>query len=60
MTVSDFIKEFGVAKLARELSLPITTVHSWRRRNNIPDWRMGDVLKVAHANGVNPPARRAA
>jgi hypothetical protein len=42
----------GVTKLARALSLPVTTVHSWKRRGCIPSGHQGAILAAARANEV--------
>jgi hypothetical protein len=33
-------KDEGLAKLAKLTGIPKTTIHSWKRRRSIPDWRI--------------------
>lgn len=47
-----FYRFKGATALAAALGLPITTVHSWKRRGVIPAGRMADVLDAAVAAGV--------
>jgi hypothetical protein len=42
----------GATAIARELSLPTTTVHSWKRANAVPAWRQGALLKLARDKGI--------
>jgi hypothetical protein len=54
MTASDIISKFdSIAALARELGVPMTTVSSWGRANHIPVWRQPEVLRLAHARGID-------
>lgn len=58
MTVNEFILELGgTARVAREISVPLTTVHSWQRRNSIPEWRMPDLVRIARSRSVSVPGR---
>jgi hypothetical protein len=66
MTASDIIDRFGgTSALARLLDAKISTVHSWRRTNSIPEWRQEKILQIAVAKGITLstadfPARAAA
>lgn len=56
VTVKEFIAALhGPAKVARDLRLPYMTVVSWGERNRIPSWRMPDLAKLAHDQGVTVP-----
>jgi hypothetical protein len=53
MTASDIIEKFGtIADLARELGVPMTTVSSWGRANQIPAWRQPKILELAALRGI--------
>lgn len=53
MKASDIIEKFGtIADLARELGVPMTTVSSWGRANQIPVWRQPKLLELAAARGI--------
>lgn len=53
MAASDIIAKFGtIADLARELGVPMTTVSSWGRANQIPTWRQAKLLELAAARGI--------
>lgn len=57
MTVQDFLKELdGVAPVARNLGLPLSTVAEWAQRNSVPSWRIGALAKLAHERGKVMPA----
>lgn len=34
----------GSTATARKLQIPVTTVDSWRRKNNIPPWRLSTLV----------------
>ena len=42
-----FDKLGGHAAVAEKTGIPLTTVHSWKRANFIPEWRRPAVLAVA-------------
>lgn len=51
--VSKIINAFGgVRPMARELSRPVSTVHSWKDRGSIPDDEKPAVLERARALGI--------
>ena len=53
MRASDIIGKFGsIADLARELGVPMTTVSSWGRANQIPAWRQPKLLELASERGI--------
>lgn len=53
MSVSDIIARFGTASsLAREMGVPMTTVASWKQKNQIPAWRQPKLLELAAARGI--------
>ena len=50
MTAADIIKRLGgVSSVAREIGVPLTTVSSWGRWNQIPQWRQPKLLELAIA-----------
>ena len=36
----------GYSGLARQLKLPLTTVHGWRCRQSIPPWRLDKIRRL--------------
>lgn len=42
-----FEKLGGHATVAEKTGIPLTTVHSWKRANFIPEWRRPAVMDVA-------------
>jgi hypothetical protein len=53
MTASDIIDRFGgTSAVAQLLDAPVSTVHSWRIKNSIPEWRQEKILQLAVAKGV--------
>jgi hypothetical protein len=47
-TSADIISDLGgPAAVARETSIPLTTVHSWCRSNFIPEWRQPKIIELA-------------
>lgn len=53
MKASEIIGKFGtIADLGRELGVPMTTVSSWGRANQIPVWRQPKLLELAAARGI--------
>jgi hypothetical protein len=42
----------GIAVVARELSLAMTTVQGWKDANFVPEWRRPSLLALAMARGV--------
>lgn len=53
MTALDIIQKLGgVMQVARDLGVSFTTVSSWGRVNQIPEWRQGKVLELAMAKDV--------
>lgn len=50
MTASEIIKRLGgVTAVAASLGVPLTTVSSWGRFNQIPAWRQPKLLELAAA-----------
>jgi hypothetical protein len=48
MKASEIIDRFGgTSALAQLLDLQISTVHSWRASNSIPEWRRERILEAA-------------
>lgn len=41
----------GVTRLAELLGVPITTVHSWKRRRTLPAWRIMQVEEALRTLG---------
>lgn len=37
----------GVAKVARALGCPLTTVQGWKEANYVPDWRKPSLIALA-------------
>jgi uncharacterized protein YjcR len=53
MTADDIIQSLGgLSAVANQLGVPVTTVSSWKQRDNIPEWRQAKVLELAMAQGV--------
>ena len=54
MTASEIIERFGtIADLARDLGVPMTTVSSWGRANQIPPWRQPKLLELAAQRDIS-------
>ena len=52
MTSKDIIQQLGgVMQVGRDLGLSFTTVSSWVRFNQIPEWRQGKILELAISKG---------
>ncbi len=51
-TVIDKIGDGNLRETARRLSVPVTTLSSWRRAGYIPHWRADRVRSVARELGV--------
>jgi hypothetical protein len=52
MTAKQIIDSLGgVTAVAKALGVPLTTVSSWGRFNQIPLWRQPKLLELAAANG---------
>jgi hypothetical protein len=52
MTVSDIIGLLGgTSAVARYTDWPTSTVDSWIKFNQIPEWRKGKLLEMAVAQG---------
>jgi hypothetical protein len=52
MTASDIIELLGgVTAVSKHLGVPLTTVSSWGRWNQIPAWRQPELLRLAGALG---------
>jgi hypothetical protein len=48
MTALEIIQRLGgVMQVARDLGVSFTTVSSWGRVNQIPEWRQGKLLELA-------------
>lgn len=48
MTAKDIVDRLGgVTAVAKELGVPLTTVSSWGRFNQIPTWRQPKLLELA-------------
>jgi len=53
MTASDIIDKFGgTSALAQLLDCPISTVHSWKAENRIPEWRQDKILQIAVSKAI--------
>lgn len=37
----------GTSKVAADINLPLTTVHSWERANSVPEWRRPALIALA-------------
>jgi hypothetical protein len=54
MTALEIINRLGgVTAVSKELSVPLTTVSSWGRCNQIPSWRQPKLLELANARNVS-------
>lgn len=52
MTALEIIKRLGgVSAVAGHLGVPVSTVSSWGRFNQIPTWRQPKLLEIAVATG---------
>jgi len=53
MTVDQIMQQLGgFTKVANAIKAPVTTVHSWKRANFIPEWRHAALLALAKKNRV--------
>ena len=53
MTALDIIQTLGgVTAVSRHLNVPLTTVSSWGRANQIPEWRQAKMLELANTLNV--------
>lgn len=53
-TVSDILDRLGgYAVVAEAAGIPATTVHSWQRKNFVPEWRRPALLGIAKDKRVN-------
>lgn len=53
MTASNIIDQLGgLTEVSRQLSVPVTTVSSWKGRNVIPEWRQPALLRLAIEKGI--------
>ena len=53
MTAKEIVDRLGgVTAVAKELGVPLTTVSSWGRFNQIPAWRQPKLLELATATNV--------
>jgi hypothetical protein len=53
MTALDIIQALGgVTAVSRHLNVPLTTVSSWGRANQIPEWRQAKMLELANTLSV--------
>lgn len=53
MTAKEIVDRLGgVTAVAKELGVPLTTVSSWGRFNQIPPWRQPKLLELANATNV--------
>jgi hypothetical protein len=54
MTAKEIVDRLGgVSAVAKELGVPLTTVSSWGRFNQIPLWRQPKLLELATATNVS-------
>jgi hypothetical protein len=52
-TVSDILESLGgYAVVAEKAGIPATTVHSWQRKNFVPEWRRPALLAIAKRKRV--------
>jgi hypothetical protein len=53
MTASDIVDRFGgTSALAKLLDAKVSTVHSWRVTNSIPEWRQEKILQIALTHNI--------
>lgn len=53
MAVSDIIAMLGGDNVVRlAIGAPLSTVNSWKRHNNVPEWRKHKLLELAVRKGV--------
>lgn len=64
MTVSDIMDKFGgLSAFAANIGVPVSTAHSWKTNNYIPEWRQAAILSLALDRGIAlstadfPPAK---
>lgn len=51
--VSDILETLGgYVVVAEATGIPATTVHSWQRKNFVPDWRRPALLDLAASKGA--------
>lgn len=58
LAVAKTIEECGTSELAREMGLPISTVHTWKRFNDIPGRGTVREAKIAAFNAAVKKVRR--
>lgn len=52
-TVSNILEQLGgVAAVANETGIPFTTVHTWKRTDYVPHWRVPTLVDLATRLGV--------
>lgn len=60
--LSKIVRCYGsFTALAKRLGIPLTTVHGWKLRDNVPDWRADKIKEIAKEDGhkvVYLPRRR--
>lgn len=47
-----FEKLGGHIAIAEKTGIPLTTVHSWKRKNFVPDWRKPALISLAKKSKV--------
>ncbi len=53
MTALQIIQKLGgVGAVSRHLAVPLTTVSSWGRANQVPEWRQTKLLELANTLNV--------
>lgn len=50
----------GVSALARDMGVPVQTVHSWKAAERVPQWRLDALRTAAERKGVSLPREFAA
>jgi fermentation-respiration switch protein FrsA (DUF1100 family) len=49
----------GVGPLADAIGAPYSTVHTWKRLDAVPRWRMTDIEKAARKRRIKLPSAEA-
>lgn len=51
--LSVFQKFGGIRPMAAKLNIPSSTVKSWHKKREIPEWRHANIMMVAEQHGID-------
>lgn len=55
--VKDIVNSFGgLTDMSKTIGVPIATIFVWKKKNNIPSWRVKNIIDKANEHSIKLPS----